>query len=583
MSFKEIRIPNILIVEDDPAICGLLSRLLGTEYNCATAGSGDEAFRMLKTALPDLVICDINMPGMSGLELIPKIAAMSPEIVTMVISGEQSIDSAIEAIRAGAFDFIKKPFELDHVEMAVRRANAHHDLLVAKRKHERELEDLVYQRTKQLNYLAYFDELTDLPNRAKFEHDLSTAFMQTSRQQQRSLLLVSPHRFKDIRDTLGHSFGDQIIKEIALRLRRFAADGMQIARLDADEFILFLPDVRDRSDIERLSEKIFKELRAPFTLEGHELVVSFAIGASLSPEDGTDGPALIKNAGAALTRAKSNGPNTLHFYTADMHLEALERLRLLSDLRRAVENESFEAYFQPKINTTSGKIVGTEALIRWPHEHYGMVPPLDFIPIAEETGMIVDIGEWILREACVQTMRWRKAGHEIHVAVNISAVQLDMGLTKTVRRIIKETEYDAAQLNLEMTESSIMKDPEFAIQTLSELRRMGIKISIDDFGTGFSSLGQLKNFPIDVLKIDKTFINDVTTHSDSASLVKGIIGLAQNLRLQVVAEGVETEEQLHLLKALQCDEWQGFLFSKPISSTAMSELLELGVTVQNHQ
>jgi diguanylate cyclase (GGDEF)-like protein len=583
MSRQETRAPKLLIVEDDPAICTLLTRLLEGEYQCESAASGDEAFRKLNIDLPDLVISDINMPGMSGLELIPKIAAISSEIVTMVISGEQSFDNAIEAIRAGAFDFIKKPFELDHVQMAVRRAIAHHDLLVAKRKHEQELEDLVYERTKQINYLAYFDALTDLPNRAKFEHGLARAYAENPDQRRAALLLVSPHRFKDIRDTLGHSFGDQIIIEIARRLRRFQADDIQIARLDADEFGLFLSDISERPQVEALAQGIFRELRASFTLEGHELAVSFAIGASLSPEDGTEGSALIKNAGAALTRAKDSGSNALHFFTADMHKEALERLTLLNDLRKAVEDRSFQTYFQPKIKTSTGQIVGTEALIRWPHKRHGLVSPLDFIPIAEETGMIVDIGEWVLREACIQTKRWQDAGHNIHVAVNVSAVQLDMGLARTVHRVISETELNPEHLNLEMTESSIMKNPEFAIRTLGELRDLGIKISIDDFGTGFSSLGQLKNFPIDVLKIDKTFINDVTTDTDSASLVKGIIRLAQTLRLRVVAEGVETEEQLRFLNALQCDEWQGFLFSGPVPSSAMRELLESRSSIHAYQ
>ena len=570
---QDTRLPEILIVDDDDAVRELLVAVLGPGNTCFTASSGAEALRLLEKHLPDLVISDINMPGMSGLELIPKVSAFSPDIVTLMISGNQTIDSAIDAIRAGAFDFIKKPFDLDHVEMAVRRALVHRTLLVEKREHDENLEQLVEERTKQLHYAAYYDGLTGLPNRRLFEDRLTQAIAHGGNDRQIALLLIAPGRFKDFRDTLGHSFGSKVLKEFAERLSGCLHGDNIAARFEGDEFAILLPIVGGVADVTLVTSEIFEAMKAPFVFETHEIFISAAIGISLYPRDGDDSPSLMKNAGAALSRAINTGTNDYQFYTGDMHAAALRRLTLENDLRHAIEKSQLEVHYQPKINNSDGKIVGMEALMRWRHHELGMIAPLDFIPIAEETGMIVEIGEWILREACKQTKVWQDAGYELHLAVNVSAAQFDLGLADSVRKIISETGFDAAFLDLEMTESAVMKNAEFTIKTLNELKTLGIKISIDDFGTGYSSLIQLKSLPIDVLKIDKSFINDVTTDPDDASLVTAIVGLARNLRLAVVAEGVETAEQLEFLNTLHCDEWQGYLFSKPLPADDFAKLL----------
>jgi len=570
---QDTRLPEILIVDDDDAVRELLVAVLGAGNTCFTASSGAEALRLLEKHLPDLVISDINMPGMSGLELIPKVSAFSPDIVTLMISGNQTIDSAIDAIRAGAFDFIKKPFDLDHVEMAVRRALVHRTLLVEKREHDENLEQLVEERTKQLHYAAYYDGLTGLPNRRLFEDRLTQAIAHGGNDRQVALLLIAPGRFKDFRDTLGHSFGSKVLKEFAERLSGCLHGDNIAARFEGDEFAILLPIVGGVADVTLVTSEIFEAMKAPFVFETHEIFISAAIGISLYPRDGDDSPSLMKNAGAALSRAINTGTNDYQFYTGDMHAAALRRLTLENDLRHAIEKSQLEVHYQPKINNSDGKIVGMEALMRWRHHELGMIAPLDFIPIAEETGMIVEIGEWILREACKQTKVWQDAGYELHLAVNVSAAQFDLGLADSVRKIISETGFDAAFLDLEMTESAVMKNAEFTIKTLNELKTLGIKISIDDFGTGYSSLIQLKSLPIDVLKIDKSFINDVTTDPDDASLVTAIVGLARNLRLAVVAEGVETAEQLEFLNTLHCDEWQGYLFSKPLPADDFAKLL----------
>ena len=573
MTDQEIQLPEILIVDDDDAVRELLFAVLSESYTCLVAASGDEALRRLETHLPDLVISDINMPGMSGLELIPKVYSIAPEIVVMMISGNRTIDAAIEAIRAGAFDFIKKPFELDHVEIAVRRALNHHSLLVEKRRHDEQLEDLVAERTKQLNYLAYYDALTGLPNRAMFDERLTEAIAKAGAKRQVAAMLVSPDRFKDIRDTLGHLVGDQIIREFGRRLAASARSDAFVARFGADEFALMMTVTTSQSDAIDVTGDIFEALRKPFAVETHELFVTAAIGISLYPNDGADGQSIMKNAGVALSRAKTNGSTSHSFYTADMQAAALRRLTLENDLRVAIEKGELEAHYQPKLDVRDNRIVGMEALIRWRHPEFGLISPLDFIPIAEESGLIVEIGEWILREACRQTSVWREAGYKLQIAVNVSAGQFDIRLADAVHRIIDETGLDATCLNLEMTESAIMKNAEFAIKTLHELKTIGIRISIDDFGTGYSSLGQLKNLPIDVLKIDKSFINDITTNKDDASLVIAVIGLAHNLNLKVVAEGVETDEQLEFLNSFGCDEYQGYLFSRPLTADEFTRLL----------
>lgn len=564
---------EILIVDDEQGVRSLLSNLLSERYICRAAASGDEAMSLLEAHLPDLVISDINMPGMTGLELISKVYARSPDIVTMVISGNQTIDNAIEAIRAGAFDFIKKPFELDHVEVAVKRALDYRNLLVEKRKHDEHLEELVEERTKKLKYLAYFDPLTGLPNRTLFEMRMTLA-MGESKDRRVAALLVSPDRFKDIRDTLGHSLGDVILQEFARRLDGATREEITVARFEADEFALLLPEIKSDADVVAVVDHIFDALRSPFAIESLEIFITAAIGISVYPDDSDENHIIMKNAGAALSKAKVIGSNSYHFYTGDMHVTALERLTLSNDLRHALGENQLAVHYQPKINMISGKIVGMEALIRWQHPERGLISPMEFIPIAEETGLIVDIGEWVLRKACAQTKIWHDAGYSLDIAVNVSAVQFDTRLSDTVRQVIAETEFNAEYLNIEVTESSIMKNADLTIGTLNDLKKLGICISIDDFGTGYSSLGQLKNLPIDVLKIDKSFIDDVTTNPDDASLTMAIIGLAHNLRLKVVAEGVETEEQLHFLNLLQCDEWQGYLCSKPLPADEFSKLLD---------
>jgi diguanylate cyclase (GGDEF)-like protein len=569
---------RILIVDDEPEIRNIVRGILSESYTCRAADSAEEALAILRKEKFELVISDIKMDGMSGLEMIPQMREIAPDTVIMMISGEQTIESAVEALRGGAFDYIMKPFDFQHVEAAVRRALEHHSLLAAKRRHENHLEELVRQRTAELNHLAYHDALTDLPNRILFEDRLTQALILAERNRQTlGMLFLSLDRFKKVHDTLGRAIGDRLLQKVAERLRSSAHQGETVARFEGDEFALLLTQIggTEGEDVIEVIFQVNESLKLPFVIDDHELFITVSIGISLYPDDGADAPTLLKNADAALYRAREQGGDNYQFYTADMNAKAMKRLTLESSLRRALERSEFEVYYQPVLDTNTRKIVGMEALLRWHHPELGLVQPIEFIPLAEDTGMIVPIGEWVLRTACAQSKSWQGAGFApLSLAVNLSARQFQQqNLSEMVVRILQETGLNAHDLKLELTESSIMKNAESAVRTLGELKAMGVKIAIDDFGTGYSSLGYLKRLPIDTLKIDRSFVRDVTADPDDAALVMAIITLAHNLRLKVVAEGVESEEQLSFLHLLRCDEWQGYLFSKPVPVEAFEELL----------
>jgi len=567
--------PRILIVDDDVAVRSLLINLLDENYNCTAAESAEEAAESVESAeaVFHVIISDINLGGMSGIDLLPLVRSMSPHTAILMISGNQTIDSAIGAIHGGAFDYIKKPFDLENIEKAVRRAVEHHDLLVEKQKHDQELEHLVRQRTDQLNMLAFYDELTELPNRTLFQDRLSQAILQAGGQDAVGVMIISLNRFKDTRDTFGRSVGDKMLREIARRLTNCSDLDSTVARLDADEFAVLLPK-SSANEIAHSASKIFEALKSPLQIENDEISAACGIGISLYPEDGADAQSIMKNAGAALSRANRRGPNNYQLYTEDIHLKALERLTLENSLRRALDRRELELFYQPTVNTISGQIVGCEALLRWRHPEMGLILPDRFIPLAEETGSIVEIGEWVIRRAFTQAKSWQLLGFPLNISVNVSAKQLEGHLADTVQQVIWDTNLDPSCLNLEVTESSIMTDPLTATAILNDLKDIGVKISIDDFGTGYSSLGYLKHLPIDVLKIDRSFIKDVTHDAADATLVTAIVGLAHNFRMDVVAEGVEFDDQVSFLRRLRCDEWQGYLCSRPIAADEFYELLE---------
>ena len=558
---------SILIIDDDEQIRELLDVLLGENYDCTRARSAEEALDVLKTIKFDLVISDINMGGISGLDLVPYVLKETPETVVVMVSGQQNIESAIAAMRAGAFDYITKPLDIYHVEAAVRRALAHHKLLADKKYYEDNLQELVLKRTAEIERLAHFDTLTDLPNRLLFEDRLTQALKHAQREDEMlGTLLLGVDRFKNIHDTLGHTVSDRLLRDIAERISGSIAEGVTLSRFEGEEFALLLTDVNGSEKVLEALRDVGELLKPPFVLDDQELFVTASIGVSLFPADGQSPQELLKNAGVALDRAKSLGGNNYQFYRADMNARALERLTLEADLRRAVENGELVLHYQPQVDFATQRIVGAEALIRWQHPRLGLLPPVEFIPMAEDTGLILPIGDWVLRTACNQVALWDLAGlGNLRIAVNVSARQFQQkDFLERVAQIVAETAISPSSLELEITETSIMQNADQVVTLLSELKHMGVRIAIDDFGIGYSSLGYLKRLPIDRLKIDRTFVSDATSDPDDAAIVMAIITLAHNLRLKVMAEGVETEEQLRFLQLLKCDEGQGYLFGKPM-------------------
>lgn len=568
--------PRLLIADDEASIREVLRVSLCESYECVEAASAEEALELLRGEKFDLILSDIQMNGMSGLEMVPHALRRDPDTVVIMISAERAIESAVEAMRAGAFDYVTKPFDLRHVEAAVRRALEHRALREAKRRYEVYLEEMIERRTAEVDHLSHHDALTGLPNRALFEDRLAQALLSAQRSKQRlAILSLNLDRFKLINDTLGPAAGDELLRRVAERVSACVREGDSVARYGSDEFALLLTQVGEAEDVIEISRRVLEAFKQPFRCNGHTLYLTTSAGVSIYPEDGKDAHTLLKNAGAALHRAKWQEGNTCQLYTADLNAKALRRLTLGSYLRQALEREEFEVHYQPQVKVDDFRIVGAEALVRWRHPELGMVSPAEFIPLAEETGLIVPLGEWVLRAACGQIREWHGDGaNHLCIAVNLSPRQFRQpDLIGMVERALAETGLDARYLELELTEGSVMTDPRKAAATLRELRLMGIGVAIDDFGTGYSSLSHLKSFPLTTLKIDKAFLSDAVTNPADAAIVGAIVALARSLDLRVKAEGVETEEQLEFLRALECDEAQGYLFGMPLPAQEFARLL----------
>ena len=418
----------------------------------------------------------------------------------------------------------------------------------------------------ELEYRANYDGLTALANKNLLDDRLGQAIARANRAQTAAAVLyLDLDRFKLVNDSLGHARGDALLRSVASRLKTCVRESDTVARLGGDEFAIVLNEVEDPATVAAVAEKVRSALEQAILLESHELFTSASIGICVYPADGADAETLIKNADTAMYRAKQNGGNQLCFYTADLNANAVERLRLEADLRRAVMVGEFELHYQPRVELGSGRATSVEALIRWRRNGNGLVPPASFIPLAEETGLVLPIGEWVLRTACTQMRRWIDGGHsDICVAVNLSPRQFRQpDLVSKVEAILAETGANARQLQLEITESVAMQDPETSRRCLEALSALGISIAIDDFGTGYSSLAYLKRFPIDDLKIDQSFVQGIPSDDDDMNIVRSIIALGKSLGLRVVAEGVETEAQREFLRAAGCHEMQGFLHSRP--------------------
>ncbi len=434
---------------------------------------------------------------------------------------------------------------------------------------------------ERLRYLSHYDELTGLANRSLFKERLHEA-SQRARQEGRTaaLLLIDLDRFKLLNDSLGHEVADQLLRQMSRRMTQTVPEADTIARLSGNEFAVLIDSYASLAALARLSSRLLAKLRTPMTVGGHELMISASVGISLLPDNAWEISALMSQANMAMHHAKHLGGNTFQFFTDNLQACTLERLQLETRLRKAIDEGQLDVHYQPKLNLANERLDSAEALVRWRHPEMGMVPPGDFIGLAEETGLIGAIGEFVLRRACQQARAWQRQGHELRVSVNLSVHQLRTGnLVELVRTVLDETGLPPHLLELELTESQLLDNVESVTTTFRQLREMGVKLAIDDFGTGYSSLSYLKRFPVDYVKIDQTFIRDLSQQGEDAAITRAIIAMAHSLELKVVAEGVEHAEQLSFLRAHQCDEIQGFLISPPL---AAGDCLELLRSVDRH-
>jgi diguanylate cyclase (GGDEF)-like protein len=566
---------KVLLVEDDEddyiITRDLLSEIAEKHYELEWVSSYDPALESMQENKCDVYLLDYRLGEHTGLDLLQEAIenGCTAPIILLTGQGDHQVD--VEAMKAGASDYlIKGRINADSLERSIRYS-------IERKKSE-----------KRILQLAFYDSLTGLPNQTSYRDRLQQVIAHARRYNRiAAVLFLDLDNFKRINDTLGHRAGDHLLKLVSERLNgtirssdslsRNRSDKLQttVARQGGDEFTLILTEIRNPEDAAKVAHRLVSKLSEPYKLEGYEVFITVSIGIAIFPVDGEDIDSILMNADAAMYHAKKQGKNNFQFYRLTMNERAMERLNLENDLRKALERDELLLHYQPKVGIESGKIVGMEALIRWQHPEIGMVSPAEFIPMAEETGLIVPIGEWVLQAACAQINAWQAQGlAPIPVSVNISSQQFQhQELLITIGRLLESSGIPPERLMLEITESVIMQNTDSTFDILNTLTAMGLRLLIDDFGTGYSSLSYLKRLPVYAIKIDRSFISDIATNPDDAAIIKAIIAMAQNLKLKVVAEGVETEEQLAFLRDEQCDVMQGYLFSRPLPAEEASKLL----------
>lgn len=576
---------TVLICDDDPTYLIVMRDTLESEhFTVIEAADGESAIAQFLAYQPDIILLDVQMPGMSGLEVAAQIRRYpaGEDVPILMVTGADDYDSIQQAYEVGATDFLPKPIKWPIVGHRVRYMLRTRDALQDLRDSE-----------EQLRYLAYHDDLTGLANRQSFRQHLQKFLPMAKREGHHvGVLFIDLDRFKRINDTLGHEFGDKLLAQVASLLvdnlrecdliaRDLAEDSVnEVARLGGDEFIVMLSKVLRPESIAPVCRRLIDAVSQPIRIGQYEVVVTPSIGVAVYPDDGDSVDDLMKHADVAMYYAKERGRRCYKFYSDSLDARAMERLQLEESLRTALAKEQFQLVYQPQVDLTSGQICGAEALIRWHHPELGLVSPADFIPIAEETGQIIEIGEWVFATACAQARQWLDAGlPACRMSINLSSIQFKRSaLVATVQQLIQQTGLAPEHIELELTESAVMTDVEQNILRLKQLKAMGVKIAIDDFGTGYSSLNYLKKFPIDTLKIDRSFVVDVATDKDDEAIVKAIMALAATLNLDVIAEGVETKEQLTVLQQYGCPLIQGYLFSRPLPADEFAALLANGLS-----
>tara|TARA_R110000751_G_scaffold4388_1_gene21573 strand:+ start:106266 stop:108035 length:1770 start_codon:yes stop_codon:yes gene_type:complete len=576
---------KVLVCDDDPTYLMLMRDTLEAEgFIVIDAADGEAALSKYFLYQPAIVLLDVQMPHLNGFEVCQQLRAhpSGKDLPILMVTGADDFSSIEKAYAVGATDFLPKPIKwpmIGHrIKYMLRSRDAVQDLK---------------ESEERLRFLAYYDPLTGLPNRQHFTEQLEK-FMQLAQRgaYHVAIMFIDLDRFKRINDTLGHAFGDKLLKVVANKLTENLRQSdvltrpqehnlvPEISRLGGDEFTIFLSHVSSVNGAALVAQRLVDSLSAPIKIEQYEVVVTPSIGISFYPNDGDTVDTLLKNADAAMYHAKDSGRSCFKFYSDSLNAKAMEKLQLEGALRSALENDEFELYYQPQIDLKANQINSVEALIRWHHPDLGLVPPGEFIPIAEESGLIIDIGNWVLKTACTQAKLWLDSGlGPIRMAVNISGLQFKLPtFLETVKTVLDISQLPAKLLELELTETVVMSDVKENIGRLSALKELGISLAVDDFGTGYSSLNYLKRFPIDILKIDRSFITDIADDENDEAIVAAIMALAETMNLQVVAEGVENYNQLLKIKQSECAYVQGYYFSLPLDAQDCTQLLKVGLS-----
>ena len=541
-------------MEDNEGDSRLQKELLNTacpgKYEITVVVTLKDGLVSLENEKFDVVLADLNLPDSDGVNTVTNIQRQNESVPIVILSGENSEELALQTVKMGVQDYLIKGQGDGYL---ISRAL---DYAIERKRNE-----------QKLTYLASYDSLTGLANRALFQERLDSAIYRANRHSTLViLLLIDLDRFKTINDTLGHDVGDKLLVNVANRLKDCTRQGDMIARLGGDEFIVLLEDTKNAEDAEMMAKKFLELMRKPFFLSSQEVYISPSIGVSIYPLDDLQAGQLLKYADSAMYRAKELGRNRHCFYTADMNLRLQSKLNMEVELRHATERQDFILHYQPKFDITTQTLIGAEALIRWVHAEKGMISPNEFIPLAEECGLISIITDWVIQEACKQNYLWQQEGYRpIRMAINISPQQFNQeNMARRILNQINDSNLAPKYVELEITESALMKDAAKSNEILKELKSKNIHIAIDDFGTGYSSLSYLKKFQLDTLKIDQSFVRDIFDDLDNAEIVSAIIALAKTLRLNVIAEGVETEAQLNFLATKGCNNAQGYLLGRPV-------------------
>ncbi len=569
--YEQLKKSIIMLVDDEPVMLEIVQALLEEEgyRRFITVNDSTGALDKLVAHNPDILLLDLDMPQVNGFQILESLRQQDDfiHLPVIILTASENPDNKLKALELGATDFLSKP--VDPSELALRVRNT----LTAK----------AYQ-----DHLANYDRLTGLPNRKLFLDQLNKGISQAKRDDRSLVLLdIGLDQFSNINETLGVQHGDQILKTVANRLTRVLrssdivgsdSDSIQLentGRTGGDEFTIVLYGTNSVENASSVTSRVLAEIKRPLQVDDNDAHLTASIGIAVAPVDGDDANTLFRHAVSAKEFAKSQGRDRYQFYSSEMEARSRTIMKMTSDLRTALDDKQFELYYQPQVDSASGQILGMESLIRWFHPEDGLVSPLDFIPVAEEMGMIVPIGEWVLHEACHAANEWIKAGHSgLKVSVNVSAKQFkERGFKSSVIAALLSSGLEPQKLVLEITESMLMGDIDQHALLLQEIKELGVSFSLDDFGTGYSSLSYLKKFPIGELKIDRSFLLEVPANNDDNSIVRAIIAMAHSLGQKVVAEGVEHVEQLDFLRQLSCDMIQGYYFSKPLSKADFTDYL----------